>query len=276
MLKRKIIRGLTMTLAVLLAGVFSRFLYLQQASISAGSFENILSSPESRESLQETERYQNLYAEGELTLSPLPKKAIFLTFDDGPSKNTEKILDILSEFDAKATFFLIGENLTEEGIKIAKRALSEGHMLGLHTNTHQYEKIYSSVDSFLSDYNELAGLFLEQFGMCPNIYRFPGGSCSCFINPIRTELKQELSERGFFGYDWTASGEDAVGKPTAASIKKNIFLNLSKQEAPILLLHDAAGNGLTAELLSDVLKQLKEEGYTFLTLKNRKPYQFPW
>lgn len=203
-------------------------------------------------------------------------KVIYLTFDDGPSRNTEKILDILEAYHAKATFFLIGENLTDTGVEIAKRAVSEGHMLGMHTECHQYGKIYASADNLLRDYNQLAKRFLETFGECPVCCRFPGGSCSSYINPIRDELKKELAERGFLCYDWNVSGEDSVGTPTAASIKKNIFGRIYEVEEPIVLLHDSPCNRLTVEILPQILERLCEEGYEFRTLSDREPYAFPW
>ena len=146
----------------------------------------------------------------------------------------------------------------------------------MHTETHQYETIYDSVDSFLADYDKLASRFVEAFGECPAVFRFPGGSYSAYINPIRTQLQEEMERRGFLGYDWTVSGEDSVGTPTAASIKKNVFDTLYATKAPIILLHDSPCSNLTAEVLPDILKRLTEEGYTFMTLQYREPYQFPW
>lgn len=226
--------------------------------------------------VSKTESYPYLYAKGEVMEQELPEKVVFLTFDDGPSRNTVKILDILAKYDVDATFFVIGENLTENGVTIAKRAMDEGHMLGLHTETHLYDKIYCTVDSFLSDYDKLASRFVEAFGQCPAIFRFPGGSYSAYINPIKEELKKELERRGFIGYDWNVSGEDAVGTPTAASIKKNIFDSIEGQSQPIVLLHDSPCSNLTAEVLPEILEKLIADGYEFRTLQYRKPYLFPW
>lgn len=223
-----------------------------------------------------TEAYPYLYAKGNITQQELPEKVVFLTFDDGPSRNTVKILDTLKQYGVCATFFVIGENLTEDGIEIAKRALEEGHMLGMHTETHQYEKIYGSVDSFLQDYDKLAARFVEEFGECPAIFRFPGGSYSAYINPIKKDLKAELNRRGFLGYDWNVSGEDSVGTPTAASIKNNIFGTIEGQSQPIILLHDSPCSNLTAEILPEILEKLLADGYEFRTLQYREPYQFPW
>ena len=191
-------------------------------------------------------------------------------------RNTVKILDTLKKYNVNATFFVIGENLTEDGVEIAKRALEEGHMLGLHTETHSYDKIYRTVESFLTDYDKLASRFVEEFGECPAIFRFPGGSYSAYINPIKADLTKELERRGFVGYDWNVSGEDAVGTPTAASIKKNIFDSIEGQSQPIVLLHDSPCSSLTAEVLPDILEKLMAEGYEFRTLQSREPYLFPW
>ena len=226
--------------------------------------------------VSKTEPYPYLYAKGTVTEQALPEKVAFLTFDDGPSRNTEKILDTLAKYNVSATFFVIGENLTEVGAKTAKRALEEGHMLGLHTETHSYDKIYRTVDSFLADYDKLASRFVEEFGECPAIFRFPGGSYSSYINPIKEDLKKELERRGFIGYDWSVSGEDSVGTPTAASIKKNIYDSIEGQTRPIILLHDSPCSNLTAEVLPEILEKLIADGYEFRTLQYRKPYLFPW
>lgn len=297
MLKRKIVRGATLLVALLLANMAVLGLpergKREQSPAEAEAeklLENVLAENAAAETkgekteekkheediVSKTEAYPYLYAKGEVKEEELPEKVVFLTFDDGPSRNTVKILDTLAEYNACATFFVIGENLTEDGIEIARRALDEGHMLGMHTETHRYDKIYRSAEAFLSDYDKLAARFVEVFGECPAIFRFPGGSYSVYINPIRKELREELSRRGFLGYDWTVSGEDAVGTPTAHSIKKHIFDTIYEQEQPIILLHDSPGSNLTAEVLPEILKKLTEEGYTFRTLQYRKPYQFPW
>ena len=242
----------------------------------AGDDKGRQESDKEENSVSKTEAYPYLYAKGTFTEQELPEKVVFLTFDDGPSKNTIKILDTLKQYQVPATFFLIGENLTQNGVEIARRAVEEGHMLGMHTETHQYDKIYHSVDSFLSDYDKLAVRFVEAFGECPAVFRFPGGSYSAYINPIKGDLKEEMERRGFLCYDWNVSGEDSVGTPTAASIKKNIFDSIEGQEQPIVLLHDSPCSNLTAEVLPSVIEELLEKGYEFRTLQCRKPYQFPW
>lgn len=202
------------------------------------------------------------------------KKTVYLTFDDGPSKNTGKILDILAEHQIKATFFVIGKDLSEEGIENLKRAAKEGHAIGLHTYSHDYNKIYASVSDFLTDYDLLRQRLEELLGFCPTIFRFPGGSyCSYGMN-IRTELIEEMARRGYTYYDWNVSAEDAVGKVTAYSIRNNIFPKVYTVTAPVLLMHDAPLNSLTVEMLPEIIKTLKTQGYTFDTLETREPLHF--
>ena len=296
MLKRRMIRGATLVAALVLANLAAVGLIkpervqkneaAQVGNLSEYVLEENAETEERRTNefggereddfVSKTEAYPYLYAKGNVSEQQLPEKVVFMTFDDGPSRNTVKILDTLKQYGVCATFFVIGENLTEDGLKIAKRALEEGHMLGMHTETHQYENIYRSVDSFLADYDKLAERMVEAFGECPAVFRFPGGSYSAYINPIKGELKEELERRGFLCYDWNVSGEDSVGTPTAASIKKNIFDTIEGQTQPIILLHDSPCSNLTAEVLPEILEKLLAEGYEFRTLQHREPYQFPW
>ncbi len=257
------------------AGILSENVMAENLAVE-NNMEEISGGKKEEDIVSKTEPYPYLYAKGNVIEQDLPEKVVFLTFDDGPSRNTVKILDTLKQYNATATFFLIGENLTEKGTEIAKRALDEGHMLGMHTETHEYDKIYRSVEAFLADYDKLAARFVDEFGECPAVYRFPGGSYSAYINPIKKELKEEMERRGFLCYDWNVSGEDSVGTPTAASIKKNIFDTIEGQKQPIILLHDSPCSNLTAEVLPDILEKLVAEGYEFRTLQYREPYQFPW
>lgn len=203
-----------------------------------------------------------------------PQKTVYLTFDDGPSRNTGKILDILKQYEIKATFFVIGKDLSEEGIENMKRAAAEGHAIGLHTYSHDYKKIYSSVADFLSDYDLLRQELEEQLGFSPTIFRFPGGSYCSYGTDIRTELITEMTRRGYTYYDWNVSAEDSVGKVTAYSIRNNIFPKVYEVTSPVILMHDAPLNNLTAELLPEIIETLLAEGYCFETLEIREPLHF--
>lgn len=241
--------------------------------------------------MSEAERFPKLYAAAEQeTTEEEPEsgeksengeevlqqenKVVYLTFDDGPSKNTGKVLDVLTHYGIKATFFVIGKDLSEEGMEQLKRAAAEGHVIGMHTYCHDYRKIYSSVDSFLEDYDTLRETLEELLGESPSLFRFPGGSYCTYCKPIRKELIEEMTRRGYTYYDWNVSAEDSVGTVTRYSIRKNIFPRIYEVNQPIVLMHDSPSNGLTAELLPEIIEELLAEGYRFSTLKEREPLHF--
>jgi peptidoglycan/xylan/chitin deacetylase (PgdA/CDA1 family) len=202
------------------------------------------------------------------------KKLVYLTFDDGPSHTTSEILDILAEEKVHATFFVLGSTITEEGEACLKKMVEEGHTIGIHTYSHNYKKIYSSVEDFLDDFYKVYHQIYEITGIKVNIFRFPWGSKNSYNKRIHDELVAEMERRGFTYYDWNVSAEDSVGNPTAYGIKNNVLNNLDKFNSPIILMHDASINSLTADTLPDILDYILNQGYEFDTLDHRKPYQF--
>lgn len=225
---------------------------------------------------QDKAYFPNLIApEREIRQPPEGEKICYLTFDDGPSENTGKILDILSEHQAKATFFVIGQSLNEETKPLLERMIEEGHAIGMHANVHSYEKLYESLDSFLADYDSLYKTLKEDYGIETALFRFPGGSaCNCLKGQGKNYVK-EMEERGFSCFDWKCSGEDSVGKPTVYSIQKNVFATGLKYHTTIVLLHDSSIADQTVEALPGILERFEKEGYSFESLENAKSYVFP-
>ena len=203
------------------------------------------------------------------------EKICYLTFDDGPSKNTLKILDILKEYNAKATFFVIGNCICEENRPILERIIEEGHTIGLHANNHVYEKFYADDTSFLKDYECLYQTLKEDYGIETALFRLPGGSACTYLHGKGKEYVSKMQERGFSCFDWNVTGEDSVGTPTVYSIQKNVFDRVFRYEKPIVLLHDSSIADVTVEALSGILEKIKEEGYEFATLEHREEYVFP-
>ena len=106
------------------------------------------------------------------------KRKVYLTFDDGPSKNTETVLDVLKENDIHATFFLIGSSITENEVDTVKRIVSEGNVVGIHTYSHKQEEIYASASSYLEDFKKAYEKIYEVTGLQSKIFRFPWGSAN--------------------------------------------------------------------------------------------------
>ncbi len=202
-------------------------------------------------------------------------RVCYLTFDDGPSENTQKVLDILAEYHIKATFFVVGEEMTEEYEATVKRVIEEGHAIGMHANVHEYNKLYASMDSFLADYEALYENLKEGYGIETAIFRFPGGSvCSCLGGHGKSYI-QEMEKRGFSCFDWNVSGEDAVGNPTVSSIKKNVLKRGLECRRAIVLLHDSKMAVKTVEALPEIIESFQKEGFEFQSLENAENYIFP-
>lgn len=203
------------------------------------------------------------------------EKVAYLTFDDGPSEHTEEVLAILDKEGVKATFFLIGFQITEDREELVKKMAEEGHLLGIHTYSHKSEEIYSSTDAYIVDAEKTAERIYEVTGKKPNIYRFPWGSINCYVSDICDDIIKEMSEKGYEYYDWNVSAEDSVGTPSKSSIIKNIKKDFGKYNQPVILMHDSAINEATVEALPEIIRMLKEEGYSFATVDQRyRPYHY--
>lgn len=202
------------------------------------------------------------------------KKVCYLTFDDGPSKNSEEILDILAKYDAKATFFLIGSEIREENRLIIERIIEEGHAVGLHSNVHRFEELYAGVDVCTHDFEAQYNLLKKEYGIDTKIFRFPGGSACSYMNGQRQAYIKAMREKSFVGFDWHVSGEDSYGNPTVWSIQKNIFEHIGGYERPIILLHDINTGDATVGALPEILEKLKKDGYSFETLDTAEEYLY--
>lgn len=200
------------------------------------------------------------------------EKVCYLTFDDGPSNHTEIILDILAEYDAKATFFLIGGEVHEERRADIERILKEGHAIGLHSNIHRFDKLYVSVDYCVQDFELQYHALEREYGIETRLFRFPGGSACTYMNGQREKFIKAMRKKGYLCFDWNVSGEDSYGNPTVWSIQKNVFDDFFDYEKPIVLLHDANVAGATVEALPGILERIKAEGYTFATLEGADEY----
>ena len=198
----------------------------------------------------------------------------YLTFDDGPSSNTVKILDILKKYEAKATFFVIGNSLTEENREIVERMIKEGHCIGLHANDHNYSKFYESENSWQQDLELLENRLEKEYGIKTRLFRFPGGSACHYMKGNVKEHIAAMHEKGMVCFDWNVSGEDSVGSPTTALIYQNVLQGALKYHTPVVLLHDSSIADATVEALKDILRELSSRGYRFETLENRKEYIF--
>lgn len=199
---------------------------------------------------------------------------IYLTFDDGPSYTiTPYILDILKEENVKATFFVVGYSSNLDSL--IKRAYDEGHTIGVHTASHIYNQIYSSLDNYLYDFNIENERIKNITGSYTNIFRFPGGSSNTIssFNPgIMSKLTNYMTNKGYKYYDWNLSSGDASNVTYSADgIYYNVINNLKPNQLNMVLMHDLGNKYSTLYALRNIIKFGKDHGYTFKKITNDTP-----
>lgn len=188
------------------------------------------------------------------------KKEIYLTFDDGPSSNTAEILDILKEYDIKATFFVVGKT-DEQSVQAYKRIVEEGHTLAMHSYSHKYSEVYASKESFISDLSMLQEYLYQVTGVWPRYYRFPGGSSNSVSQVDMQELIGYLDQAGITYFDWNVESGDAVnGFLSPDKIKSNCLGKIEIYNECMILLHDAAEKDTTVEALPQVIEEILGRG----------------
>ena len=182
---------------------------------------------------------------------------VYLTFDDGPSANTEKILDILDEYDVKASFFVVGTQNADLR-RMYKRIVDEGHTLCMHSYSHKYNEIYASVDAFKKDLDEIYDLLYEETGIKPKYYRFPGGSSNSVSRLPMKDFIKVLDERGIRYFDWNVVAGDATNPMLPADkIVENSLCDLNEYEEAMILFHDLSNKTSTVEALPRIIEAIQ-------------------
>lgn len=193
-------------------------------------------------------------------------KKVYLTFDDGPSKCTDEILDILSDYNVKATFFVIGQT-DKEALRLYKRIVDEGHTLGMHSYSHDYKIIYKSVEDFDKDFTKLWKLLYDTTGYKPTIYRFPGGSSNLAHRSCKDDIIRYLNNKDIKYFDWNALNGDATGvKYTNDQLINNVLEGVAVKKRAFVLMHDTQSKKATVETLPIILDKLLSEGAEILPI----------
>lgn len=186
-----------------------------------------------------------------------PETVVYLTFDDGPSLNTGAVLDVLADYGVKATFFVVKRSSRYDEQLI--RAAQEGHTIGLHTYSHNYDQIYSSVNAYLNDLQLISDHVYTLTGIRSMILRFPGGSSNLIsdFNPgIMTKVTSKVNALGYHYFDWNVSSGDGDSTNTAEFITRRTLASIKRGRVNVVLLHDGGGSAETAEALPQILDYL--------------------
>ncbi|MBR1854147.1 MAG: polysaccharide deacetylase [Lachnospiraceae bacterium] len=182
---------------------------------------------------------------------------VYLTFDDGPSIYTDEILDILAEYDVKATFFVVGKE-DEHSQAAIRRIVDEGHTLGMHSYSHKYVDLYDSLDSFKEDFEKQQNYLEELTGVKSKVYRFPGGSSNTVSNQDMRFFAYYLDSQDVVFYDWNVDSGDAASRHTSVDILvQNSTTTIPRWKTSIVLMHDAADKHTTVEALPQIIETIQ-------------------
>ena len=202
------------------------------------------------------------------------EKVAYLTFDDGPdNKNTPAILDILKNYGVPATFYVVG-TMVEENPEVLKRIFEEGHAIGNHTYSHDYNYLYASPENFLADIMHTEELIYNVIGVRPLNIRAPGGTIGMFTD----DFPPMLQANGYVEHDWNVCNEDATPKrPNAEMQLYYIDQQTSgemKDNMALVLMHSIGGKEETVKALPSIIMKLQEKGYRFGVVTPMTPQPF--
>lgn len=191
---------------------------------------------------------------------------VYLTFDDGPSNNSNQILDILDDYNVKATFFVNGRE-DENSLAVYKRIADEGHSIGMHSYSHKYKDLYKSLDSFIEDTNRIHQLILDTTGQDCKLYRFPGGSSNQVSDTDMSQYIAYLNDNHIRYMDWNVSSGDASSSQyTADDVIENVMKDVVRYKTSVVLMHDANTKNATVEALPRLIERLRAEGAIILPI----------
>ncbi len=195
-------------------------------------------------------------------------KVVYLTFDDGPSsKVTPQVLDVLKQYNVKATFFALGKNV-EKYPELAKRIADEGHSIASHSYSHDFDTVYSDNEGFLYELNSSKEAIKNIVGEenYTDIFRFPGGA----FREERAAFKEILIQENVPFVNWNCmSGDAETSHPVSANLIETAKKTAKKagSDSLIMLMHDAGAKQATVDALPGIIEYFQSEGYRFDSLK---------
>lgn len=204
-------------------------------------------------------------------------KVVYLTFDDGPSRHTARLLDILDKYGVKATFFVTDQftNKYTNYRHMIGESYRRGHTIALHTATHNYASVYASEDAYYNDLNKIRDICVAQTGVVPTIVRFPGGTSNTvsrnYCRGIMSSLVNSISYHGYLYCDWNVSSGDAGGAKTTAAVASNVISGIQRRGngVSVVLQHDITS--YSVEAVEQILFWGIQNGYTFLPMSETTP-----
>ena len=180
-------------------------------------------------------------------------KTIALTFDDGPGPYTEKLLDILDQYGAKATFFLIGSKVSGQA-SVVRSIQARGHQLGNHSWSHP-ELPKLSVDQIAGEIDRTNEAIRQATGVKPSILRPPYGA----VNGV---VLEQLRLRNMSSILWSVDTRDWADRNSQIVCSRAVA---GARPGAVILMHDIHQTSVNA--VPCILGSLKQQGYSFVTIQ---------
>jgi peptidoglycan/xylan/chitin deacetylase (PgdA/CDA1 family) len=194
------------------------------------------------------------------THGPRQEKLVALTFDDGPNPPwTNQILDVLAQYDVKATFFVVGAN-ADATPDVVRTEVQEGHLVGNHSYEHR--KRDALLELRYGELSKAETAIAKAAGVCPALFRPPNG----FHTPWQLHA---VASKGMRAVDWDVQPADWEN-PAPETIVKRVLDGV--KPGSIVLLHDGndtnqdVDRSATLQALPGIIQGLRDEGYTFVRL----------
>lgn len=201
--------------------------------------------------------------------APSNGKVIYLTFDDGPSRHTDRLLDVLNKYSVKATFFVVNNGY----YSTLTRAAKEGHTVAIHTATHRFNEVYASEKSYFADLKKMQQIIKKYTGKTSMLLRFPGGSSNTisvlYNKGIMTRLVKAVEDKGYHYFDWNVDSCDAGGARTADEVFRNVVRGVSGCQNAVVLQHDT--HKFSVDAVERIIVWGLMNGYTFQPITADSP-----
>lgn len=195
------------------------------------------------------------------TKEPEYAGTVYLTFDDGPSKITPSVLEVLKQAGIKATFFTLGQQVNRYP-ELAQQIVAEGHSIGNHSYNHRYDELYKSPQTFIDQVLNTTKAIYNATGEFTPLFRAPGGSYS----NLDESYMKALTNAGYIVFDWNVDSGDSTSKTITS---KEIIANVKAaklKDRMVVLMHDSSTHQTTLDALPEIIKYFKNANYQFAAI----------
>ena len=254
----------------LIGGSILLILCILLVSIVKINSKEVLAFAKSRNAALEGETITSMVYSGAEEMQKGPSKTYgkvaYLTIDDGPSEYTDEIIKILNKNNVKATFFMINGNMKAYPEQV-KNIVENGNTAGFHSVSHDIHKLYVSKTSAKEEFDTNQATFKKITGQTSKVIRLPFGS-----KPYTPRASYNaLVDSGYKLWDWTLDTED--WRSTSSQIMENVKKYSSGSDNVVLLMHERKQ---TVEILDEMIKYLKSEGFEILPIKQSDEARNYW